>query len=44
MLNLERIPFVYLTGTMTPTEKTKAVKEFKTNPEIKVLVSPSPGT
>ncbi|KAF6819453.1 SNF2 family domain-containing protein, partial [Colletotrichum musicola] len=39
MLNLEHIPFVYLTGTMTPTEKTKAVKEFKTDPKLKILVA-----
>lgn len=40
MLNLEEIPFVYLTGTMTPLEKQKAVGDFRNNPDIKVLVSP----
>ncbi|KAK1447273.1 SNF2 family domain-containing protein [Colletotrichum melonis] len=39
MLNLEGIPFVYLTGTMTPAEKSRAVSEFKNNPEAKVLVA-----
>ncbi|KAF6813123.1 SNF2 family domain-containing protein [Colletotrichum sojae] len=39
MLNLEHIPFVYLAGTMTPTEKTKAVKEFKRSPQLKILVA-----
>ncbi|KXH64373.1 SNF2 family domain-containing protein [Colletotrichum salicis] len=37
MLNLEGIPFVYLTGTMTPAEKSKAVSEFRNNPDVKVL-------
>ncbi|OHE95165.1 SNF2 family domain-containing protein [Colletotrichum orchidophilum] len=39
MLNLEGIPFVYLMGTMTTTEKSKAVEEFKSDPNIKVLVA-----
>ncbi|KAK1993120.1 hypothetical protein LX36DRAFT_587052, partial [Colletotrichum falcatum] len=39
VLNLEEIPFVYLNGKITSTEKLKAVEAFKTNPEVKILVS-----
>ncbi|KAK2039230.1 SNF2 family domain-containing protein [Colletotrichum somersetense] len=39
VLNLEDIPFVYLNGKLTSTEKVKAVDTFKTNPEVKILVA-----
>ncbi|KAK2055396.1 SNF2 family domain-containing protein [Colletotrichum caudatum] len=39
MLNLEDIPFVYLNGKLTSTEKVKAVEIFKTNPEVKILIA-----
>ncbi|EFQ32009.1 SNF2 family domain-containing protein [Colletotrichum graminicola M1.001] len=39
MLNLEDIPFVYLNGKLTSTEKLKAVDTFKTNPEVKILIA-----
>ncbi|KAK2031319.1 SNF2 family domain-containing protein [Colletotrichum zoysiae] len=39
VLNLEDIPFVYLNGKLTSTEKVKAVDTFKTNPEVKILIA-----
>ncbi|KDN67091.1 putative SNF2 family domain-containing protein [Colletotrichum sublineola] len=42
VLNLEGIPFVYLNGKLTSTEKLKAVETFKTKPQVKILVSQPP--
>ncbi|KAK1980377.1 SNF2 family domain-containing protein [Colletotrichum cereale] len=39
VLNLEGIPFVYLNGKLTSTEKINAVKTFKSNPEVKILIA-----
>lgn len=37
-LNAEGIPFVYLNGKVTRSQKDKAINAFKHNKEIKVLV------
>ncbi|KAK1963536.1 SNF2 family domain-containing protein [Colletotrichum sublineola] len=39
VLNLEGIPFVYLNGKLTSTEKLKAVETFKTKPQVKILIA-----
>lgn len=39
-LNALGIPFVYLNGKVTPTQKNKAIDAFRDNKDIKVLVRP----
>ncbi|GKT45215.1 putative ATP-dependent helicase [Colletotrichum spaethianum] len=39
VLNLEDIPFVYLNGKLTSTEKLRAVDAFKKDPKVKILIA-----
>ncbi|GJC78285.1 ATP-dependent helicase ULS1 [Colletotrichum liriopes] len=39
ILNLEDIPFVYLNGKLTSTEKVNAVEAFKKDPMVKILIA-----
>ncbi|KAL0930334.1 SNF2 family domain-containing protein [Colletotrichum truncatum] len=39
ILNNEGIPFVYLNGKVTSSQKNRAIQQFKENPEVRALVS-----